>query len=395
MRVGDCAIDNSVAVNFSQQNFYSEKSFSYPIPLRDFGWQGVVFRLDYSEEIGGGHFQRCLDLASSLQEKDCQFFIRGNPKKVAELFKRYRFSYEIIPESASFQQQFQLLKCKLQGNWIVVADLSYTQTYSHSEEVVKFLGDLTHTGHRVVLIDGLDANSIHSRSRKLSIHTLLTPYCGRETLSREFHHLHGAEFFMIDQHRVDDYFSFRATRVIPDKAKNILVTMGQSDSNEMTVLVMKAISALPGLMQNDLKVKIITGPHFSGRQIKEISSLRKKNPDCFEVFHNPVNMFEHFFWCDLAITTAGLTKYQLAFSGAPMIILPHHKHAELANYAFSQSGACIMLPKLEDLTVSQVSSAVSKLVSDQIQRKRMSQIGMKLVDGRGNQRIFASILRKS
>lgn len=336
-----------------------------------------------------------MDLASSFQAEDCVFFVRGNSKKIHEIFSHTHFTYEVIPESASFTQQFQFIDSKVFGAWLVFVDLSYTQTYTHAEEAVGFLNKLSESGHRVVLIDGLDADAAYSRSRDLDIHTLLTPYCSSESLVRNFQHLHGPEYFIFNQSKLEEYSVIRKNRAVPEKARHILVAMGRSDSYNLSIFAMRALLDLPESTRNETRVRVIIGSHFSSKLMREISALEKKNPDFFQIDRVPESNFEEFFWCDLAITTSGLMKYQLAFTGAPMIIIPHHKTSELSNFSFSQSGTNVTLPRIENLSQEQLLVAVSKLIGDQLLRKKMSRIGIGLVDGMGNRRILDSILNPS
>src|SRR3546814_8638629 len=100
-------------------------------------------------------------------------------------------------------------------------------------------------------------------------------------------------------------------------------------------------------------------------------------------------------WCDLAISATGLTKYELAATGTPAILLSHDRaHAE-NNLAFAELGAAVDLGEIALLSDITIAETVRALLQDAARRARMSSCGRRAVDGRGAFRIVAVLYARS
>src|SRR3546814_10324367 len=78
-------------------------------------------------------------------------------------------------------------------------------------------------------------------------------------------------------------------------------------------------------------------------------------------------------WCDLAISATGLTKYELAATGTPAILLSHDRaHAE-NNLAFAELGAAVDLGEIALLSDITIAETVRALLQDAARRARRSE----------------------
>ena len=96
-------------------------------------------------------------------------------------------------------------------------------------------------------------------------------------------------------------------------------------------------------------------------------------------------------WADLAIATSGLTKYELAATGTPAILISPDQIHTTANEPFAALGSAVDLGWIQRVTPSELASKVRSLLDDTEQRGAMACAGMRAVDGRGAARIAAAL----
>jgi len=105
-------------------------------------------------------------------------------------------------------------------------------------------------------------------------------------------------------------------REIALKAKNVLVTLGGSDPNNVTLRVLEALAGL------DLHVKVVIGggnPHLV--EIQKFVQDQRGILTLFEVIVSVANMPELMAWADVAVAAAGSTCYELALMRLPSVII--------------------------------------------------------------------------
>ena len=172
----------------------------------------------------------------------------------------------------------------------------------------------------------------------------------------------------------------------PKNVESLLITMGGSDSNQITKKVIKALSK--SKLNVHLKVVLGSLSKLSDVQVKALSSNYDGN--C-QVIKDVQNMAELMSESQLAITNSGLTKYEMANMGLPAIVISNNsKHAALM-VEFASYGTVVHLGSNEEVTEETILGAVTALIKDEINRGKMSNTGKQLVDGKGMERIFDSI----
>jgi UDP-2,4-diacetamido-2,4,6-trideoxy-beta-L-altropyranose hydrolase len=167
-------------------------------------------------------------------------------------------------------------------------------------------------------------------------------------------------------------------REIAPVAKKILVTLGGSDPDNVTLEMIQALVDL------DLHVKVVLGgsnPHL--REIENFIQSQNDSTALIEVIVNTTNMPELMVWADVAVTAAGSTCWELACLAVPMLLV------------ISAPNQCAVAEKLGELKLAQVlgwhynfsdfhfTLQVESFVRDFEKRKRMAKVLANLVDGRG------------
>ncbi len=171
-------------------------------------------------------------------------------------------------------------------------------------------------------------------------------------------------------------------RQIPDRAKNILVTLGGADPDNVTL---KVIEALKLLDEPDIAVRIIIGPANPHQETlrKAIASAHFEA----ELLINPPNMPELMAWADLAISAGGSTCWELAFMGVPSLLFVLSEDQELIAAYLNKREAAQNLGWHDRLEDEQLCQKVKVLIRSEVLRKSISENALPLVDGNGAFRV--------
>ena len=169
-------------------------------------------------------------------------------------------------------------------------------------------------------------------------------------------------------------------------ARRILITMGGSDTENVTRKVMQSLLHFG----TESEIRVVAG---AGNP--NVGSLQKSADDPSSNFRlelNPGNMAPLMSWADLAISAAGGTCWELAYLGVPMILIVLSIDQIPNAKALSQAGAADDLGWHANLSSQQIGHKVQELMDDVERRRVMSASGRRLVDGRGAERVVDFLL---
>lgn len=173
-----------------------------------------------------------------------------------------------------------------------------------------------------------------------------------------------------------------------DTRKNIveiMVTFGGGDNRGMTSKVTELLREyFPEVYK-----KAVIGTVFSETAIND--KLDNKEEAVFRPSSH--HMKQLMISCDIAVSAGGQTLYELARVGVPTIVICTADNQKTNISGFKESGFIEYAGCWDDPYLSwNIVRAVQKLLPEEERRKR-SEIGRKLVDGRGAIRIVDEILR--
>jgi len=179
-------------------------------------------------------------------------------------------------------------------------------------------------------------------------------------------------------------------REIAPVAKKILVTLGGSDPDNVTLKVIQALVDL------DLHAKVVIGgsnPHL--REIENFIQSQKDSTAFIELLVNATNMPEVMAWADAAVAAAGSTCWELAFMGLPnLVFILADNQVEIAEGLAAQHVATSIGRPSPDALVS-FSEKLGQLAASHAERYRISQVSHELVDGSGVKRVLARMVEDS
>jgi len=175
-------------------------------------------------------------------------------------------------------------------------------------------------------------------------------------------------------------------RVVKPQVKDILLTFGAADTNNLTALILRQIKKFPRFL--DFKWHVIIGPAF--QQISDLEALAR---DCRNIFlhYNPAvkDLMEI---CDISISAAGSTTYELAACGLPSIIISAADNQVMLAEEADHRGISINLGGLCRINYPDLERILNRLLDDYDLRKSMAAAGQKIIDGNGAARTAKTLL---
>jgi UDP-2,4-diacetamido-2,4,6-trideoxy-beta-L-altropyranose hydrolase len=340
----------------------------------------LYIRADADGKIGTGHIMRCIALAQAWQDQggEATFVSHCDNEALKERIQIEGFRFialdNVCPDSSDLKNTLSILENKScdQKKWLVLDGYHFTPDY---QKAIRDAGihllvidDMNHLPHYHA--DILLNQNIHAPDLKYK--------CNADTTF-----LLGTRYVLLRREFLK-YQDFK--RQIPDWAKNILVTLGGADPQNVTL---KVIEALKLLNEPDIAVRIIIGPANSHQK-----TLRKAlAPVNFEaeLLINPPNMPELMAWADMAVSAGGSTCWELAFMGVPSIVLIlADNQAAVAKYMMNIK-AVLNLGIIAECSKEHISDACKTLIGGSIIRTSLSQQSTTLINGLGSHYVIKSI----
>lgn len=329
----------------------------------------IFIRADANEHIGTGHVMRCLSIAHAFERKG---------KKVAFITADHCadsliLNFPIIClDSIWCEMDLELQKIEeliITGNPELFLVDSYFVTDRYLKKVSSYV--------RTVYMDDMNASvwdvdflinyNIYSEMFDYS------NYKGRRTkllIDTQYAPLR-EEFINLPKYCIK-------------KVSNILVSAGGSDPEKVTEKIIDYICPrYPSILFHVLVGAL-------NPRLDVIRQRKKKNT----ILHiNESYIVELMQNCDIAISAAGTTLYELCAVGIPTITYTLADNQTIAADWFAQKG--IMLnagdQKKNDIFLSNLKEYLDLLIVNTEERRGFSQVMRRFVDGRGSDRIVQAI----
>jgi UDP-2,4-diacetamido-2,4,6-trideoxy-beta-L-altropyranose hydrolase len=336
----------------------------------------VFFRADGSQQIGLGHIMRCQALATGLQKRgyEATFITRRYDEGIIAKIRAGGFSVHFLPPACSMEEDRQhtlaLIRRSDQTSALIIDWYALDAAYQRA---------VKEAGTPLVVIDDL-AQGYFSADAVLNQNLYAAP----ELYSAEPYTrlLLGPSYALLREEFAEWR---RQPRSIPERARHILVTLGGADPDNQTLKVVQAIAAL----REDIKVIVVVG--FSYPHRKELARCLSGKEDRFTVRSDVSRMAELIHWADLAVSAGGTTCWELACLGVPNVIVTLADNQERNGLELEKAGSSVHLGWCKDVPPEAITTALRKLIHDPEARRYMSQVGQRLVDGEGVDRVIEEI----
>lgn len=178
-------------------------------------------------------------------------------------------------------------------------------------------------------------------------------------------------------------------RPVPDAVRLIIVLMGGADPKRYSAAILEAVAAAAARLSPVPEVVLVVGA--ANPMLADLRRLAAGQPGRVRVRHDVRDMPSLLSAADLAISAAGSTLWELATLGVPMILGAQNDSEVGPGSALQAAGAGLYLGPLESVRPETVTAAVTRLAGDLDCRRGMREAGMRLVDGRGVDRLLALV----
>jgi UDP-2,4-diacetamido-2,4,6-trideoxy-beta-L-altropyranose hydrolase len=339
----------------------------------------LIIRADASIAMGTGHVMRCLALAQAWQDQggECIFAMAETTTATERRVRGEKF--EVIPLRASpgtLQDAEQVVQLTLahHASWVVVDgyqfDVEYQRRLKAAGLKVLVVDDTGHAGAYVadvVLDQNVNACERVYQRRESDTRLLLGPRYA--LLRREFK-------------------SWRKwKREIAPIARKVLVTVGGTDPDNVTVRIIRALRLLA---EDKLEATIVIGganPHGDGleQEIKGAGDTLRLVRDAFDM---PRLIAD----ADVAISAAGITCWEMCFLGLPSVLIDVAENQTPVAHELDRQGVATYAGSSGQVTPQDIAARLKLLLFAPERRATMSERGRRLVDGCGAERVVSAML---
>ncbi len=336
----------------------------------------MIARTDVTTDIGTGHLMRCRSLAQRLKDfgVSTEFLMAQCPEELRRTLTDEGFAFVSVNcAPGSVEDADFTAKACTEADWIIVDGYHFNGSYQKALKSagmqVLFIDDFVHCEDYdadIVLNQNIYARSSMYRDRARHSKILTGP--SYALLRTEF-----------TEKRPDD-------RRVPGVAKNILVTLGGSDKNNLTARVVRALDSS---RFKNLEVRVVVGAiNQNSEEIIRICAESKKK---MKVFVNIDNMAEMMGWADLAISAGGTTAYELAFTTTPSVMLVSAQNQRLNAAEFCRRGFTQIVGDPLRIADDELVERIEGVISSSDTRKAMVARLKGVVDGHGPERVLMNM----
>ena len=345
----------------------------------------LIIRADASTQMGTGHVMRCLALAQAWQTDGGQVYFCTHKDFPVTLAQRLATEginrLEIAPLPGSLADALETITCcqNYHSPWLVLDgyhfDASYQQTIKAAGLQLLVIDDYGHADSycaNFILNQNIDADA--SLYPRINPKTQFLLGCEYTLLRREFWSWR-------------DHARYQLRKSPPGSSLRILVTLGGSDPDNVTL---KVIQALQLVNSDNLEVIVVVGgsnPHY-----EKLQTEVAKSRILITLQQNVTNMPELMAWADIAIAAGGSTNWELAFMGLPSLVITVADNQKDITAKLDRQGVIINLGWHQNVTIEGLSLAIQDLIGDRPHRETMSKKGQQLVDGNGAKRVVSAMV---
>ncbi|MEQ9370524.1 MAG: UDP-2,4-diacetamido-2,4,6-trideoxy-beta-L-altropyranose hydrolase [Coleofasciculus chthonoplastes F3-SA18-01] len=335
----------------------------------------LVVRVEASIQIGTGHVMRCLALAQAWRDAGGQpIFVMSTDappiKSRLESEGVEVINLSVQVGSAKDAKETATLAQHLGASWVVVDGYyfgaEYQRIIKNSGLRLLFIDDYGHAQHYwadIVLNQNIDAHEGLYLNRSPDTKLLLgTRYA---LLRREFRQWQGW------------------TRKISQVAQKVLVTLGGSDPENVTLKVIQGLQRVDVQGLEEIVVVGGSNPHY-----EQLQAAVKVSPFPISLERNVTNMPELMAWADVAISAGGSTTWELAFMGLPSLVLILADNQRAIAETLGEMGVAVNLGWHENVLAAEIAQAIKRLLISSGIRAEMARHGQELIDGEGTARVL-------
>lgn len=353
----------------------------------------TVFRTDASVQIGTGHVMRCLTLADALRSQgaECTFVCRPHTGHMSDVIRQRGHHVEMLTD-------YKLIHVNIQNNLVEHTNWLGTDWLTDASETQHALGSFTpdwlvvdHYGldyqwekfmrfhcKNLMVIDDL-ADRMHECNLLLdqNLGRTKADYCNLTPHDADI--LVGPRYALLRP----EFSNFReeslARRACP-QLKNLLITLGGIDKNNVTGLVLNALTNCE--LPTELKITVVMGPNAPWLEdVKKTADNMTRPTRVLVQVEKMANLMKESDW---VIGAAGGTVWELCTLGLATCTLAIAKNQEAVAKALKTAGATHLLNLS---TLQEDLNKAIHLIGNKNDVLEMQTNSARICDGLGAQRV--------
>jgi UDP-2,4-diacetamido-2,4,6-trideoxy-beta-L-altropyranose hydrolase len=323
----------------------------------------ILFRVDFSMEIGFGHIMRAISLAQSFFEIGYEpvFVCKDFKNNIIDIIEEQEYICVLLdPELPKKNEINELNKIIKKCQPIATILDGYNFDFEYQKEIYTNLLVTIGTNKDVKQYSDIVVSPNVWNDRKT------VP----KSIKKDALYLSGPDYILLRK-------NFRREKIeIKKQIENVLITLGGSSLQNYGMKIYDSLKDLPYtfyLVANKVD-----------EELKKEGNLRSIS-DCYDLSDIMKK-------CDLAITTAGITSLELASLGIPFLYykLEECQRNNITYYRDNKLG--IYMGEIYDYDVKDLRSEITKLSDDPDKRKEIQNLFKKLGDFNGAERVRNKII---
>jgi UDP-2,4-diacetamido-2,4,6-trideoxy-beta-L-altropyranose hydrolase len=182
---------------------------------------------------------------------------------------------------------------------------------------------------------------------------------------------------------------------IKEQISNVLILTGGADPCHVALGIANELAnRLKENGHERIKYHFVVGT--LSQDYDELSRIREKNPDSIELHRNVSDMKSLMISCDLAISAAGSTLYELCACGVPTITYVTADNQIKGEEAFLKNEIMLSAGDVRhnQRFYAELFLLIEETSKDNLLRKKMADRARKLADGKGAERIASEIIKR-
>lgn len=334
----------------------------------------ILFRADGNPTVGSGHVMRCLSLADGFLEigqnavfitadNYLQNVIRQRGYECIVLHTKYDRMENELPVLLPILKRIQP-HCVLMDSYFVTPDYMFAVK---REVPLVYMDDLNSFDYPADLVvnDTLYGDKL--------------PYPQNKT------YLLGPEYALLRKE-----FQNVPKRETTEQVKNILLSTGGADPEHVALRCVQHLREQP--YDNIIYHVIIGGMNQDVTEIERLAT----EPNHIVLHRNVSDMRSLMLQCDVAISAAGTTLFELCACGVPTVTYVLADNQIMNAASFEEAGLMLNAGDIRKngQFVKDIFGQLGILIQDQVLRKNMAERMQALVDGKGAIRLAVSIFRE-
>jgi UDP-2,4-diacetamido-2,4,6-trideoxy-beta-L-altropyranose hydrolase len=169
---------------------------------------------------------------------------------------------------------------------------------------------------------------------------------------------------------------------VEGRARRVLLLSGGADPKGVAFRLIEAVGRVDGI-----EARLVVGAANP-----RLDEVREAAGDRVSVLHDVRDMADLYRWCDVAVSAAGSTVWEMALFATPMLLGATNPSEEPSAELMDAQGAARYVGRLDAIPVEAITRALAELVASGDLRRSLGAAARRIVDGGGVDRVVDRIV---